>query len=90
MSQPTPTKNVPYTKHYVDGMIENPIEKYAPYVIGLPNRKDRRIAKQKKRFFGNGKNTPLVVGQKFKYFKFRQLIISKEGKKKYIEHYSLQ
>jgi hypothetical protein len=83
--------NNPYVKQYDDnGILSNPI--VGSYATEFPQltRTDRRLPKQKKRFFGNGKQIPLVVGGKFKYLKVLQYAFNKEGNLKTIEHYILQ
>lgn len=80
--------NEPYVKQYNElGVLINPI--VGKHETQFNNRTSRREVKQKHRFFGNGKNTPLVILKDFKYLKYRQLELNKEGKKKFIEHYVL-
>lgn len=67
--------------HKVRGKVE------FPYVSQLPNRKQRRLPKQKNRFYGEGKNVPLTVTKTDKYLRSKQEISLKDGSKKIILHY---
>lgn len=83
--------NEPYVKQYNEqGICINPVDGIYPTFMPTQNRQGRREVIQKRRFFGNGKNTPLVVGLKFKYKKVIQLAVSKKDNRLHkIEHYIL-
>lgn len=67
--------------HKIQGKIEY------PHVSVFPNRKQRRLGKQKNRFYGEGRNLPLTVTKTEKYLRSKQVIRLKEGREKTILHY---
>lgn len=77
--------NQPYIKQYKDGVLSNPIT--GRYSSDFPNRKERRLRLQSKRFIGNGTQFPLTINGKLKFKRERQRIESTDGKVKFIEHY---
>lgn len=83
--------NKPYVKQYnEDGTVSNPLK--VNFLTEFPNdnREQRRSPKQKNRFFGNGKNIPLIVGKKYKYRKIMQRAFNlKTNELNKIEHYIL-